>query len=491
MSGSGNGQVTVDVGVRLQVLQSSVVDMQKILAKLKPDSGGFKELSKIINETKKEIDQLQVQTSKPFGSQKQFDQVEKTIDKVEESLTRAKMAVDRIDFSDLKLDQSQTQQLDDLKKKIDDINKAFNAFKESEKSNLFGNADFKKFADTIDPNLINKSFDQVVKAVETKTNAINTKLQNSLENLNKYSSQIKIGANIEDFLKKGGITEKALGVEKFQEMFTKKSTFKSGGKNLFFEYLKEQFSITDAQINQLKNLSAPKIQELISSEEFWQPQLKAAKNATKSQVTARTEYNRLAEDMEVATKAGQPLADSLDRVSDKSEEATAGINKVNKEISTTRQGFVDAAQGTESFSQSTSQMQRELEGFKNSLESASAEMINLQRQQQTFNSIKMAITNFMGFSQVLNITKKAVKEAMDHIKQLDTVMNGIAIVSDMTTKDLWQQVDMYSEMAQNYGTSIKGAYEVSKIYYQAGYETNDVLTLMNETLKMSKISGLN
>ena len=490
MAGSGNGQVTVDVGVRLQVLQSSVADMQKILAKLKPDSGGFKELSKIINDTKKEIDQLQVQTSKPFGSQKQFDQVEKTIDKVEESLTRAKMAVDRIDFSDLKLDNSQTQQLEDLKKKIEDINKAFNAFKEAEKTSLFGNADFKKFADTIDPNLINKSFDQVVKAVETKTNAINTKLQNSLENLNKYSSQIKIGANIEDFLKKGGITEKALGVEKFQEMFTKKSTFKSGGKNLFFEYLKEQFSITDAQINQLKNLSAPKIQELISSEEFWQPQLKAAKNATKSQVTARTEYNRLAEDMEVATKAGQPLAESLERVSDKSEEATTGINKVNKEISTTRQEFVDAAQGTESFSQSTSQMQQELEGFKNSLASANAEMINLQRQQQAFNSIKMAITNFMGFNQVLNITKKAVKEAMDHIKQLDTVMNGIAIVSDMTTKDLWQQVDMYSEMAQNYGTSIKGAYEVSKIYYQAGYETNDVLTLMNETLKMSKISGL-
>lgn len=42
MAGSGNGQVTVDVGVRLQVLQSSVADMQKILAKLKPDSGGFK-----------------------------------------------------------------------------------------------------------------------------------------------------------------------------------------------------------------------------------------------------------------------------------------------------------------------------------------------------------------------------------------------------------------------------------------------------------------
>jgi len=37
----------------------------------------------------------------------------------------------------------------------------------------------------------------------------------------------------------------------------------------------------------------------------------------------------------------------------------------------------------------------------------------------------------------LNLTKTAVREAMSHIKELDTVMNGIAIVTDMTTGDLW------------------------------------------------------
>jgi len=45
-------------------------------------------------------------------------------------------------------------------------------------------------------------------------------------------------------------------------------------------------------------------------------------------------------------------------------------------------------------------------------------------------------------------------------------------------------------MAQRYGVSIQGAYEVSKIYYQQGLETVDVMTLTNETLKLSKISGM-
>jgi hypothetical protein len=40
-------------------------------------------------------------------------------------------------------------------------------------------------------------------------------------------------------------------------------------------------------------------------------------------------------------------------------------------------------------------------------------------------------------------------------------MNKIAIVTDMTTGDLWNQVEAYSKMAQTYGTTIQGAYEVS------------------------------
>jgi len=47
-------------------------------------------------------------------------------------------------------------------------------------------------------------------------------------------------------------------------------------------------------------------------------------------------------------------------------------------------------------------------------------------------------------------------------------MNKIAIVTDMNTSDLWQQIPAYTKMAQTYGASIKGAYEVSQIYYQQG-----------------------
>jgi len=82
------------------------------------------------------------------------------------------------------------------------------------------------------------------------------------------------------------------------------------------------------------------------------------------------------------------------------------------------------------------------------------------------NQIKGMADRFLGLYQIIGFIKKGFHEMTTTIKELDTVMNGISIVTNMSTSDLWNQVDVYSKMAQQYGVSIKGAYEVSKIYYQ-------------------------
>jgi hypothetical protein len=60
----------------------------------------------------------------------------------------------------------------------------------------------------------------------------------------------------------------------------------------------------------------------------------------------------------------------------------------------------------------------------------------------------------MGFTQVLNIVKRSVREAIQHIHELDDVMNSISVVTDMSTGDLWKQIDSYSAMASKYGVTI-------------------------------------
>jgi len=67
----------------------------------------------------------------------------------------------------------------------------------------------------------------------------------------------------------------------------------------------------------------------------------------------------------------------------------------------------------------------------------------------------------MGFYQVLNLAKRAINDMKTHIKELDVVMTKIAVVTNMTTQDLWNQISTYSEIARTYGVAIKGVYEVS------------------------------
>ena len=81
------------------------------------------------------------------------------------------------------------------------------------------------------------------------------------------------------------------------------------------------------------------------------------------------------------------------------------------------------------------------------------------------NNIKTAIASWLGFNQIINITRTTVRNMINHIKELDDVMTEIAVVTDYTQDDLWKQMDTYASIAREYGVSIKGVYEVSQLYY--------------------------
>ena len=124
-----------------------------------------------------------------------------------------------------------------------------------------------------------------------------------------------------------------------------------------------------------------------------------------------------------------------------------------------------------------------LEGYVQSLN-------KLTQKQQALGNIQTAVNRWMGFWQVLNMTKSAINDMKQHIQELDSVMTSISVVTNFSQEDLWGQISQYSKIARQYGVAIKGVYEVSQIYYQQGLQQNDVMTLTTETLKMARIAGL-
>ena len=131
-----------------------------------------------------------------------------------------------------------------------------------------------------------------------------------------------------------------------------------------------------------------------------------------------------------------------------------------------------------------------IEGAKDHVESYIQSLSKLEQKQKSLSNVQMAVNRWMGFWQVLNMTKTAINDMKQHIQELDTVMTSISVVTNFSQEDLWGQISQYSEIARQYGVAIKGVYEVSQIYYQQGLQQNDVMTLTTETLKMARIAGL-
>lgn len=112
------------------------------------------------------------------------------------------------------------------------------------------------------------------------------------------------------------------------------------------------------------------------------------------------------------------------------------------------------------------------------------------RQKEEFGQVISRFAQFGTMTGIVRTFSKVVRSAFQSVKELDEAMNNIAVVTDYTTTDLWNQIDAYTAMAQATGSTIKGSYEVAQLYYQQGLTDAEVMAAANETLKMARISNI-
>lgn len=132
-----------------------------------------------------------------------------------------------------------------------------------------------------------------------------------------------------------------------------------------------------------------------------------------------------------------------------------------------------------------------------SLEKASEEtgtmgenLVNLSKQDQFFDNLKNRATAVFGLTNAFIYMNRFIRESVNAIKELDAAFTEIAVVTDMTTTQLWESFDTYNEMAQKLGTTTVDAIQTSALYYQQGLDTVEVLQLTEETMKMARIAGM-
>lgn len=115
---------------------------------------------------------------------------------------------------------------------------------------------------------------------------------------------------------------------------------------------------------------------------------------------------------------------------------------------------------------------------------------NLDDQMRDVSALKSRIQYFFGLNNTINLVRRAIRGAVDTIKELDKAMTETAVVTDFSVGDMWKQLPDYTKRANELGVTTKAAYEAATLYYQQGLTTKEVTELSVETLKMARIAGL-
>lgn len=100
------------------------------------------------------------------------------------------------------------------------------------------------------------------------------------------------------------------------------------------------------------------------------------------------------------------------------------------------------------------------------------------------------IKQYTGLAGAAYVARNAIRSAFNSIKELDVAMTEMAVVTEASVSDYWNQLPQYTKRANELGVTIKSVYESAGLYYQQGLKTNEVTAMTNATLKMARIAGL-
>ena len=124
----------------------------------------------------------------------------------------------------------------------------------------------------------------------------------------------------------------------------------------------------------------------------------------------------------------------------------------------------------------------------------SQELTSAARHSQELNreisEVGQRATYFLSLENSIDLFRQGVQQAIDTVKELDKAMAETAVVTDFSIGDMWDKLPEYTQMANELGVATQGVYEASTLYYQQGLQTEQVMALTAETLKMARIAGL-
>ena len=472
-----NKKIIIPVGFQFEDISAAVKEAKTKLSSIKIESGIGQQYTKTFSRLEQEIESIQKKAARGISSQSDIDSIERSLQTVIGYVEKIQSLSGKINFKDVKLTQDQLNTYNQLNRELEKAKINISQFKKEQIKNLF--ATDTNFSSVLKDqlNITEKSFT----SQKQISDALKAQVKTLQEQTAEREKQLKQEEGLRDSLASNNVNDlvSTYGKKTANGYVFNRGMADEGRAELLAEFKKFNMDTTgleDASLNKLMASWTSFSNQLNTSI----PQAIAASNQALQELKNKQDAVKAAkESLDAAMSAG-----SYD-------ELVAKVKQAEDAEEAYRQAVVQSARAT------VSSMATSTNAVSDGVEKQKQELISLQQQFTTAMSaenlasnLQSSLKQLVGFSAVLIQVRRGIQAAVAQIKELDSAMNGIAVVTDFTTKELWGQIDAYMAMAKQYGVTTTGVYEVSQLYYQQGLDTNDVLAMTTETLKMARIANL-
>lgn len=105
-------------------------------------------------------------------------------------------------------------------------------------------------------------------------------------------------------------------------------------------------------------------------------------------------------------------------------------------------------------------------------------------------SFRQRLLQFFSIGNSVRLFQRAIRSAFETVKELDSAITEIAVVSDFSISDMWARLPEFTAQANELGVAIKDTYEATTLFVQQGLDLQNSMKLSSETLKMARIAGM-
>ena len=483
-------KITIPVGFQFDDVTGELANVKKSLSNIKINTNLSDSYAKAFSRAEKEIEKLQQRAARGFSSQSDIDAYSTGLNSVLDALERIQTLSGKIKFSDLILNSEQLKQWSSLKNSLQSATQTLNNFKRNQINGLFQNNE--QFASTM-KNIVGlteqtyTNYGELTSRINSTTKALQNQETQQQKNLELAQAQL---AAYQGAKKNGGIESVASqyghqnkdGKWSFNANQGKEN---SAGRTALLNYGKQAGVFSDDDIKRMNSANVS-LQTIVNT---FNNQLSSATKKAKQDIQ---DYQSALEQNKQKLEAVKAAMEQLDNALNNGsvQNAQNAFNNAKAALDNFEQSTTDAARSQANMNTAMAESNTQLKGYKAELASFRSQLDTMQSADNLFNSLTSSVKQLVGFGAVLTQVRRGIQLAVSQIQELDSAMNGISVVTNMSTAELWGQINTYMAIAKQYGVTTEGTYQVSQLYYQMGLDTASVMELTTETLKMAKIANL-